>query len=174
MQIAWQGTYSSWLTQSAPAAVVSAHAVRDPQLGVSGIDGLSSRIVSTSGLYPWLYALGFRFNSSIMFSATLLFGSASFLTIGAIFHAMHLSSTSYQTQRATRFDGASIFVNQLITGIGLASILWAGHIIHLSGPVSSGIAIKWGTLLLLLPHPDGLAPFLSLQWNEYATILTAS
>ena len=171
MQIAWQGTYSSWLT------LLRRQLDRHTQfeIGLSGIDGLSSRIVSTSGLYHWLYAIGFRWNSSLMVSATLVFGSASFLTVGAIFHAMHLSSSDlYPHNAATTLDGASIFVNQLITGIGLACILWSGHIIHVSGPVYRGIAIKWATLLLLLPHPDGLTPLLSLRWNEYADILTAS
>ena len=90
MQIGWQGTYSEWVV-SGKTAAGSAHAVRDPQLGVSGIDGLSSRIISTSGLYNWFYTLGYRQNSELMVSATLLFFGASFLTVGGIVHAMHLS-----------------------------------------------------------------------------------
>ena len=168
MQIGWQGTYSEWVV-SGQTGAGSAHAVRDPQLGVSGIDGLSSRIISTSGLYHWLYALGYRHNSELMVSATLLFVGASLLTVGGLFHAMHLSAAGN-----SNLDGSSIFVNQLSTGIGLASILWSGHIIHVAGPVSRGIAISWSTLLLVLPHSDGLSPLLSLRWHEYSTILSAS
>ena len=182
MQIAWQGSFKSWVSHTLSGSSVaagSAHAVRDPQLGYSGIQGLSSRIVAQSGLYHWFVALGFRTNTNIMVSATLLLGSSSLLTVGAILHAMNLSYLSTLPTLASlpptkRFilDGSSIFVNQLITGIGLTSILWSGHIIHVAAPISSGIAIKWSTLFLQLPHRSGIEPLLSLRWHEYADIIT--
>ena len=179
MQIAWQGSFKSWVSltlsgSGSGSSAGSAHAVRDPQLGYSGIQGLSSRIVAQSGLYHWLVALGYRTNTNLMVSATLLMGSSSLLTVSALFHASNLTSTTYSTPTSTSIlDGSSIFVNQLITGIGFSSILWSGHIIHVAGPISRGIAIKWSTLLLLLPHRSGLSPLLTLRWHEYADIITS-
>ena len=52
--------------------------------------------------------------------------------------------------------------------LGIASLGWAGHLVHVALPGSRGIRIGWLQLLTFLPSPHGLLPLLTGNWQLYA------
>ena len=52
--------------------------------------------------------------------------------------------------------------------LGVASIGFAGHIIHVALPASRGLRAGWMRLLTITPTPLGLKPLLSGNWAQYA------
>ncbi|KAH1039278.1 hypothetical protein J1N35_041021 [Gossypium stocksii] len=57
----------------------------------------------------------------------------------------------------------------LIAGLfGVSSLAWTGHLVHVAIPGSRGEYVRWNNFLDVLPHPQGLGPFFSGQWNLYA------
>ena len=52
--------------------------------------------------------------------------------------------------------------------IGIGSLAWAGHLVHVALPGSRGIRIGWLQLLTFLPSPHGLLPLLTGNWALYA------
>ena len=52
--------------------------------------------------------------------------------------------------------------------LGVASLAWSGHIVHVALPASRGQDINWWNLTTHLPHPAGLKPFVTMQWAQYA------
>ncbi len=53
--------------------------------------------------------------------------------------------------------------------IGASSVAWAGHLVHVALPASRGPSIGWVNLVHQLPHPEGLKPFVSLNWAAYSS-----
>ncbi|KAG6392393.1 hypothetical protein SASPL_146610 [Salvia splendens] len=57
----------------------------------------------------------------------------------------------------------------LIAGLfGVSSLAWTGHLVHVAIPGSRGESVRWNNFLDVLPHPQGLGPLFSGQWNLYA------
>ncbi|PHT34494.1 Photosystem I chlorophyll a apoprotein A1 [Capsicum baccatum] len=57
----------------------------------------------------------------------------------------------------------------LIAGLfGVISLAWTGHLVHVSIPASRGEYVQWNNFLDILPHPQGLGPLFTGQWNLYA------
>uniref|UniRef100_A0A251VF88 photosystem I n=1 Tax=Helianthus annuus TaxID=4232 RepID=A0A251VF88_HELAN len=45
---------------------------------------------------------------------------------------------------------------------------WTGHLVHVAIPASRGESVRWNNFLDVLPHPQGLGPLFTGQWNLYA------
>ena len=45
---------------------------------------------------------------------------------------------------------------------------WTGHDVHVAIPGSRGEYVRWKNFLDVLPHPQGLGPLFTGQWNLYA------
>ncbi|GJS77137.1 photosystem I P700 apoprotein A2 [Tanacetum coccineum] len=57
----------------------------------------------------------------------------------------------------------------LIAGLfGVSSLAWTGHLVHVAIPASRGEYVRWNNFLDVLPHPQGLGPLFTGQWNLYA------
>jgi photosystem I P700 chlorophyll a apoprotein A2 len=48
------------------------------------------------------------------------------------------------------------------------SLAWTGHLVHVAIPASRGESVRWNNFLDVLPHPQGLGPLFTGQWNLYA------
>ncbi|KAJ9535095.1 hypothetical protein OSB04_un001827 [Centaurea solstitialis] len=51
---------------------------------------------------------------------------------------------------------------------GVSSLAWTGHLVHVAIPASRGEYVRWNNFLDVLPHPQGLGPLFTGQWNVYA------
>ena len=51
---------------------------------------------------------------------------------------------------------------------GVSSLAWTGHLVHVAIPGSRGEYVRWNNFLDVLPHPQGLSPLFTSQWNLYA------
>ncbi|KAL2922671.1 hypothetical protein RDABS01_014162 [Bienertia sinuspersici] len=61
------------------------------------------------------------------------------------------------------------FVISLLTGLfGVGSLAWTGHLVHVAIPGARGEYVRWNNFLDVLPHPQGLGPLFTGQWNLYA------
>ncbi|CAN2059925.1 unnamed protein product [Malus fusca] len=60
-------------------------------------------------------------------------------------------------------------VNIAYSGLfGVSSLAWTGHLVHVAIPGSRGENVRWNNFLDVLPHPQGLGPLFTGQWNLYA------
>jgi len=51
---------------------------------------------------------------------------------------------------------------------GFSSLAWAGHLIHVAIPEARGQHVGWDNFTKVAPHPAGLTPFFTGNWNLYA------
>ncbi|XLS43815.1 hypothetical protein HN51_000680 [Arachis hypogaea] len=60
-------------------------------------------------------------------------------------------------------------VNIAYSGLfGVSSLAWTGHLVHVAIPGARGEYVRWNNFLGVLPHPQGLGPLFTGQWNLYA------
>jgi photosystem I P700 chlorophyll a apoprotein A2 len=60
-------------------------------------------------------------------------------------------------------------LNHHLSGLlGVSSLAWTGHLVHVAIPVSRGVHIGWDNFLTTPPHPEGLTPFFTGNWTAYA------
>ncbi|GJT56023.1 photosystem I P700 apoprotein A2 [Tanacetum coccineum] len=57
---------------------------------------------------------------------------------------------------------------------GVSSMAWIGHLVHVSIPAFRGEYVRWNNFLDVLPHPQGLGPLFTGQWNLYSQNLDSS
>ncbi|KAK9661658.1 hypothetical protein RND81_O100100 [Saponaria officinalis] len=50
----------------------------------------------------------------------------------------------------------------------VSSLAWTGHLVHVAIPGARGEYVRWNNFLDVLPHPQGLGPLFTGQWNLYA------
>ncbi|KAL8217938.1 hypothetical protein R6Q57_021311 [Mikania cordata] len=50
----------------------------------------------------------------------------------------------------------------------VSSLAWTGNLVHVAIPASRGEYVRWNNFLNVLPHPQGLGPLFTGQWNLYA------
>ncbi|MCD9639032.1 hypothetical protein HAX54_023277 [Datura stramonium] len=50
---------------------------------------------------------------------------------------------------------------------GVSSLAWTGNLVHVAIPASRGEYVWWNNFLDVLPHPQGLGPLFTGQWNLY-------
>ncbi|KAL9991183.1 putative photosystem I [Helianthus debilis subsp. tardiflorus] len=67
------------------------------------------------------------------------------------------------------FKNAESRLNHHLSGLfGVSSLAWTGHLVHVAIPASRGESVRWNNFLDVLPHPQGLGPLFTGQWNLYA------
>ncbi|KAK8284114.1 hypothetical protein V6Z12_D08G137300, partial [Gossypium hirsutum] len=120
--------------------------------------------IAYSGVYQWWYTIGLRTNEDLYTGALfLLFLSALSLIVGWL----HLQPKWKPS--VSWFKNAESCLNHHLSGLfGVSSLAWTGHLVHVAIPGSRGEYVRWNNFLDVLPHPQGLGPFFSGQWNLYA------
>jgi len=170
-QLGWQGTFEGW-AQAPNIISPLAHAMRDPHFGQSGVQAFALSasqlfaIRCTTGMYQWLYTLGFRSNGDCLASGLGLsaFGGLSF--VAALVHAT--SRRFYDPGLRWHANVVSWFTHNASGLVGVGSLAWAGHIIHVALPASRGLRVGWLQLLTFTPSPFGLLPLFTGNWKMYA------
>ncbi len=67
------------------------------------------------------------------------------------------------------FQNAESRLNHYLSGLfGVSSLAWTGHLVHVAIPGARGEYVRWNNFLDVLPHPQGLGPLFTGQWNLYA------
>jgi photosystem I P700 chlorophyll a apoprotein A2 len=93
----------------------------------------------------------------------LLFVSAIFLIEGRL----HLQPKWRPS--VSWFKNDESCLNHHLSGLfRVSSLAWTGHLVHVSIPKSRGEHVRWNNFLNVLPHPQGLGPLFTGQWNLYA------
>ena len=144
--IAWQSNYSFW--QSNPSRTIPiSHSIWDPNFGLLSSDIFSagytdaSILLSTSGLHHWLYTAGVRSEMDLYLTAVSLESLSIVTLVVAYIHSL-LADTGFLNS----LDTSSIEIAYISSGyrlnyhlsvlLGLTSILWSGHLIHVAIPYS--------------------------------------
>jgi photosystem I P700 chlorophyll a apoprotein A2 len=166
--VAWQGNFEQWVTNPLKVKPI-AHSIWDPHFGESALKAFSKGNtypvnISFSGVYQWWYTIGFRTNQElyqgsvglVLLSCALLF--AGWLHLQPKFRP----SLSWFKNNESR-------LNHHLSGLlGVSSLAWTGHLVHVALPASRGVHVGWDNFLTTPPHPAGLAPFFSGNWTVYA------
>ena len=187
--IGWNGNYELWL-KNPIATIPIAHSIWDPHFALS--NAYSSSVQTYSGIYNWLYTPGFNsvfqiYNFVMMCELlaviSIPLAKVHNLYFDSLLEALSLSKSLIQDRQAqSRFswpfklfvayfdllDSTGLRLN-FHTGIiiGLVSIAWSGHIIHVAIPASRGIVVSFSTLFN--SSPSYLYPFYTLSWIEYSS-----
>mmetsp|Transcript_1360 Transcript_1360/g.3662 ORF Transcript_1360/g.3662 Transcript_1360/m.3662 type:complete len:699 (-) Transcript_1360:8-2104(-) len=144
--LAWQSNFSYW--QSNPSRITPiAHNIWDPNFGLQSSDAFSagytdvSALLSTSGIHHWLYTVGVRNESDLyMLSISMEILSLAMLVIAYIHSLLAESgflSSSSITALEIAYTSPGYRLNYHLSSlIGVSSILWSGHLIHVAIPHS--------------------------------------
>ena len=66
------------------------------------------------------------------------------------------------------FKNAESRLNHHLSGLfRVSSLAWTRHLVHVAIPGSRGEYVRWNNFLEVLPHPQGLGPLFTGQWNLY-------
>jgi len=166
--VAWQGNFEQWVQDPLKVKPI-AHSIWDPHFGESALKAFSKGNtypvnLAFSGIYQWWYTIGFRTNQELytgsigvlLLSAVLLF--AGWLHLQPKFRP----SLSWFKNNESR-------LNHHLSGLlGVSSLAWTGHLVHVAIPVSRGVHVGWDNFLVTPPHPAGLTPFFNGNWTVYA------
>ncbi|GJY94885.1 photosystem I P700 apoprotein A2 [Tanacetum coccineum] len=167
--VAWQGNFESWVQDPLHVRPI-AHAIWDPHFGQPAVEAftrggaLGPVNIAYSGVYQWWYTIGLRTNEDLYTGALfLLFISAISLIAGWL----HLQPKWKPS--VSWFKNAESRLNHHLSGLfGVSSLAWTGHLVHVAIPASRGEYVRWNNFLDVLPHPQGLGPLFTGQWNLYA------
>ncbi|GMI67491.1 hypothetical protein like ATCG00340 [Hibiscus trionum] len=167
--VAWQGNFEAWVQDPLHVRPI-AHAIWDPHFGQPAVEAFTRGgapgpvNIAYSGVYQWWYTIGLRTNEDLYTGAVfLLFLSALSLIAGWL----HLQPKWKPS--VLWFKNAESRLNHHLSGLfGVSSLAWTGHLVHVAIPGSRGEYVRWNNFLDVLPHPQGLGPFFSRQWNLYA------
>jgi photosystem I P700 chlorophyll a apoprotein A2 len=170
--VAWQGNFEEWILNPLKVAPV-AHAIWDPHFGDSAIEaytpeGLAYPVnVACSGVYHWWYTIGMRTDYDLYAGALGLMAASCVALIGAWFHLERVDRS--EDTPYGQYFGAGAFLDTSPWEVsGLASVAWAGHLVHVAIPESRGQHVRWKDLVSFAPHPEGLSPLWSLDWGAYS------
>jgi len=166
--VAWQGNFEKWVGNPLKVRPI-AHSIWDPHFDESALKAFSKGNtypvnIAFSGVYQWWYTIGFRTNQElyagsvglVILSAVLLF--AGWLHLQPKFRP----SLSWFKNNESR-------LNHHLSGLlGVSSLAWTGHIVHVAIPASRGVHVGWDNFLTTPPHPAGLTPFFTGNWTVYA------
>jgi photosystem I P700 chlorophyll a apoprotein A2 len=195
--IAWNGNFTIWTTN--PLSVIgSSHASIDPHFsffgsGNSFISPLGLNTPSYCGIYNWLYTVGITKNYEIYLLVIFLEVAALLVLLGGglVLTSLEksLGTTGYSGS-GTALDSASLLMtlysypinlrsastssSSVISFLGYASILWSGHLIHVSGPVSRGFDYLLGFSAFINHLLSGSWVNFALEANRYETVFGAS
>ncbi|MFS7998867.1 Photosystem I P700 chlorophyll a apoprotein A2 [Helianthus anomalus] len=165
----WQGNFESWVQDPLHVRPI-AHAIWDPHFGQPAVEAFTRGgapgpvNIAYSGVYQWWYTIGLRTNEDLYTGALfLLFISAISLIAGWL----HLQPKWKPS--VSWFKNAESRLNHHLSGLfGVSSLAWTGHLVHVAIPASRGESVRWNNFLDVLPHPQGLGPLFTGQWNLYA------
>ncbi|KAL9989731.1 Photosystem I P700 chlorophyll a apoprotein A2 [Helianthus debilis subsp. tardiflorus] len=143
--VAWQGNFESWVQDPLHVRPI-AHAIWDPHFGQPAVEAFTRGgapgpvNIAYSGVYQWWY------------------------TIAGWLHLQPKWKPS-----VSWFKNAESRLNHHLSGLfGVSSLAWTGHLVHVAIPASRGESVRWNNFLDVLPHPQGLGPLFTGQWNLYA------
>jgi photosystem I P700 chlorophyll a apoprotein A1 len=180
--------YVDWLAD--PTKVrPSAHAIwpifgqeilRDPGTVTKSFEG---GIQITSGLFYVWRAAGYTNSAQLMSSAVAGLAMAGLMVFAGWFH-YHVRAPKLEW-----FQNAESMLNHHLAGLlGLGSLSWAGHQIHVALPVNQMLNKGMKPSEIPLPHEyafdaakmgeffpsfkQGLVPFFTLNWGVYKDFLT--
>ncbi|KAL5073191.1 hypothetical protein RYX36_012175 [Vicia faba] len=167
--VAWQGNFEAWVQDPLHVRPI-AHAIWDPHFGQPAVEAftrggaLGPVNITYSGVYQWWYTIGLRTNEDLYTGAIFLL-FLSFISLLAGW--LHLQPKWKPS--VSWFKNAESRLNHHLSGLfGVSSLAWAGHLVHVAIPGSRGEYVRWNNFLSVLPHPQGLGPLLTGQWNLYA------
>nr|YP_010917722.1 photosystem I P700 apoprotein A2 [Encalypta ciliata]UVG41308.1 photosystem I P700 apoprotein A2 [Encalypta ciliata] len=167
--VAWQGNFEAWVQDPLHVRPI-AHAIWDPHFGQPAVEaftrgGASGPVnIAYSGVYQWWYTIGLRTNQDLYTGALFLLSLSALFLIGGWLHLQPKWKPS-----VSWFKNAESRLNHHLSGLfGVSSLAWTGHLVHVAIPESRGEHVRWNNLLTALPHPQGLGPFFTGQWNVYA------
>ncbi|WMV55036.1 hypothetical protein MTR67_048421 [Solanum verrucosum] len=141
LHVAWQGNFESWVQDPLHVRPI-AHEIWDPHFGQPAVEAF------TRG-----GALG---PVNIAFTGVYQW----WYTIG-----LRTNEDLYTVALFLLFLSAISFIEGLF---GVSSLAWTGHLVHVAIPASRGEYVRWNNFLDVLPHPQGLGPLFTGQWNLYA------
>jgi photosystem I P700 chlorophyll a apoprotein A2 len=166
--VAWQGNFEQWITNPTKIKPI-AHSIWDPHFGESAFKAFSKNFlypinISVSGLYEWWYTIGMRTNNDLYSASIFLLCFSITLFFAGWIHLQPKFQPSLYW-----FHNNESRLNHHLSGLfGVSSLAWSGHLIHVAIPESRGIHIGWDNFLFNSPHPAGLLPFFTGNWNYYA------
>ncbi|NEO42379.1 MAG: photosystem I core protein PsaB [Moorea sp. SIOASIH] len=167
--VAWQGNFEEWIKDPETVKPI-AHAIWDPQFGSGAIDaftqaGASNPVnIAYSGVYHWFYTIGMTTNNQLHGGAMFLLLLSSLLLFAGWLHLQPKFRPSLSW-----FKNAESRLNHHLAGLlGVSSLAWAGHLIHVAIPASRGQHVGWDNFLSVKPHAAGLGPFFTGNWGVYA------
>jgi len=166
--VAWQGNFENWVANPLKVKPI-AHAIWDPHFGESALKAFSKGNsypvnITFSGLYQWWYTIGLRTNQELYQGAIGLLFLSSILLFAGWLHLQPKFRPSLSW-----FKNNESRLNHHLQGLlGISSLAWTGHLIHVAIPESRGIHVGWDNFLTTPPHPAGLTPFYSGNWTIYA------
>lgn len=171
--LGWQSNYSYWLCQPTKAIPIS-HGTWDPHYSSIAYDIYStgstdySTTVTYSGIYHWMYTVGLSSESQIYTLSLGLELAALLLLAISLIHLKLEEGLLATTSTLSRTLGDVVRANtgyrlnyHIGVFIGVSSILWASHIIHIGIPASRGTT----------DSALHLEPFFKGDWIEYSTRL---
>nr|VDD26429.1 unnamed protein product [Brassica rapa] len=132
----------------------------------TGCGSIYSRRCSWPGLvfYQWWYTIGLRTNEDLLY-----WSSFSIISFCPILNRGWLHLQPKWKPRVSWFKNAESRLNHHLSGLfGVSSLAWTGHLVHVAIPASRGEYVRWNNFLSVLPHPQGLGPLFTGQWNLYA------
>ncbi len=177
--------YEAWLTN--PTGIKPSAQVVWPIVGQeilnADVGGGFQGIQITSGLFQLWRASGFTNSFQLYCTAIGALVMAGLMLFAGWFH-YHKAAPKLEW-----FQNVESMMNHHLAGLlGLGSLGWAGHQIHVSLPINqlldSGVAVKdiplphefiLNSSLMADLYPSfskGLTPFFTLNWGEYADFLT--
>jgi photosystem I P700 chlorophyll a apoprotein A2 len=166
--VAWQGNFEKWVSNPLKVKPI-AHAIWDPHFGDSALKAFSKGNsypvnIAYSGVYQWWYTIGFRTNQELYIgSIGLLLLSCTLLLAGWL----HLQP-KFRPSLGWFKNNESRLNHHLSGLLGVSSLAWTGHLVHVAIPASRGVHVGWDNFLTTPPHPAGLAPFFNGNWTVYA------
>ena len=166
--VAWQGNFEKWVENPLKIKPI-AHSIWDPHFGEAALKAFSKSNaypvnLAFSGLYQWWYTIGFRTNQELYQGAIGLLLLSSALLFAGWLHLQPKFRPSLSW-----FKNNESRLNHHLSGLlGVSSLAWTGHLVHIAIPASRGIHVGWNNFLTTSPHPAGLAPFFSGNWTVYA------
>jgi photosystem I P700 chlorophyll a apoprotein A2 len=166
--VAWQGNFEKWVTNPLKTKPI-AHAIWDPHFGESALKAFSKGNtypvnIAFSGVYQWWYTIGFRTNQELYAGAIGLLILSSVLLFAGWLHLQPKFRPSLSW-----FKNNESRLNHHLSGLmGVSSLAWTGHLVHVAIPASRGVHIGWDNFLTVPPHPAGLTPFFTGNWTVYA------
>jgi len=166
--VAWQGNFEQWVGNPLKVKPI-AHSVWDPHFGESALKAFSKGSqypinIAFSGVYQWWYTIGFRTNQELYVGSVGLLILSSVLLFAGWLHLQPKFRPSLSW-----FKNNESRLNHHLSGLmGVSSLAWTGHLVHVAIPASRGVHVGWDNFLTTPPHPAGLTPFFSGNWTVYA------